>query len=102
MAWVCCYDCVSICAQHVVFLLGQPLTNRSVIAKRLSNNRWLRRANGIAPVVLEFDDCIPEATKARLTNGESLVRVELLHVCFRLVSDAICCIRHARRRTKSR
>ena len=53
--------------------LGAPFTNRRVIAQRLAINRHLAKANG-GPVVIEFDDCIPEPMKERLRNGNSLVR----------------------------
>jgi len=57
--------------QHVVFLLGPPFTNRAVIAKRLTINRHLLPAHG-GPVVIEFDDCIPDDIKRQILTGKAL------------------------------
>ena len=62
--------------QHVVFLLGPPLTNRSIIAQRLTRNRHLAHANG-GPVALEFDDCVPKEFRDRIMRGERLTEAEL-------------------------
>lgn len=55
----------------MVFLLGAPLKNRSIVAQRLTRNRHLLVSQG-TPVALEFDECVPEHLRALIRAGTPL------------------------------
>jgi hypothetical protein len=62
--------------QHVVFLLGAPLKNRSIVAQRLTRNRHLLVSQG-QPVALEFDECVPEHLRALIRQGTPLTDAQI-------------------------